>query len=126
MTVAVVTLAACILVALPLIAWLAHGRSAADRAVAAADRRALVAEHNAKTYADLLANEKRRTHALVETIDTMAANAAADPAGAELRMLAQYARAIYADGNGEPAVPDRAHAPAEPGLDRDGLLRPGE
>lgn len=133
MTAAIVTLAAALVASLGLLAYLSVRLVSALDDVS--DLRAheealagqlLVAQANAETQTNRADAEKRRADALIEEMDRIAADAAADPAGSKLRMLARYARARAADGDSARAVPASTDAPAEPGLDRDGLIRPDE
>jgi hypothetical protein len=110
---------------------------ALHRALSAAGRETTARVHEAELGADLriaLANlrttidradaEQRRADALDDLLSEMPAG---DAAGARERVLARYrARAPGAAGDPAGPVPAPPDAPAVAGVDRDGLLRPGD
>ena len=132
MTAAVIALGVTASLAVSLAGYALH------RALAAAGRETTARAHEAELGADLriaLANlrtqtdradhETRRADALDDLLSEMPPG---DAAGARERVLARYraAGAPAADGGGAGPVPAPPDAPAVAGVDRDGLLRPGD
>jgi len=85
-----------------------------------------IALANLRTQTDRANNETRRADALDDLLSEMPAG---DAAGARERVLRRYqaaAGAPAADSGGADLVPAPPSAPADAGVDRDGLLRPGD